>query len=51
MASKLHLVQELSENDFDRRVQFCDLIMKMMIIYSLIIMFFLLRLHLSWLEI
>jgi len=26
---KLHLVQELFEDDFDRRVQFCDFIMKM----------------------
>jgi len=26
---KLHLVQELSEDDFDRRVQFCDFIMEM----------------------
>jgi len=39
---KLHLIQESSEDDFDRRVQFCDLIMemiksKMMILYFLII--------------
>jgi len=26
---KLHLVQKLSEDDFNRRIQFCDLIMEM----------------------
>jgi len=38
MAYKLHLVQELSKDDFDRRVQFCGFIMGM-ICYSLIILF------------
>ncbi|KMQ85171.1 transposable element tc3 transposase [Lasius niger] len=28
---KLHLVQELSEDDFDRRVEFCDLMMEMIV--------------------
>jgi len=27
---KLHLIQELCEDDFDRRMQFCDFIMEMM---------------------
>jgi len=28
---KLHLVQELSKNDFDRRVEFCNLMMEMIV--------------------
>lgn len=28
---KLHLVQELSEDDFDRRIEFCDLMMEMIV--------------------
>jgi len=28
---KLHLVQELSEDDFDRRIEFCDVMMEMIV--------------------
>ncbi|EFN86942.1 hypothetical protein EAI_01624, partial [Harpegnathos saltator] len=28
---KLHLVQELSEDDFDRRIEFCDLMMEIIV--------------------
>ena len=34
---KLHLVQELSEDDFDRRIEFCDLMMEMIVDDSLLL--------------